>query len=119
MYIRSTDVDRTLMSAQANLAGLYPPTRRQIWLYNFYWQPIPVHTIPLKEDNLLYPITPCPRFSQLFDQHLKSIEIKSIMEKYRNFIDFLQTNSGIQNITLKRITLLYDTLFVQNLKGFV
>lgn len=106
------------MSAQANLAGLYPPKGEQIWLSNFNWQPIPVHTIPLKEDNLLYPITPCPRFSQLFDQHLKSIEIKSIIEKYRNFIDFLQINSGKQNITLEGLTLLYDTLFVQNLKGF-
>ena len=31
IYIRASDVDRTMMSAMSNLAGLYPPKRDQIW----------------------------------------------------------------------------------------
>ena len=50
MYIRSTDFDRTLESAQANLAGLFPeaaPGRSEA-----AWRPIPVHTVPVTEDKV-------------------------------------------------------------------
>lgn len=34
------------MSAEANLAGLYPPKGQQVFNPNITWQPIPVHTVP-------------------------------------------------------------------------
>jgi hypothetical protein len=48
IQIRSTDFDRTLMSAQSNLAGLYPTpntTENKIPI-----QPIPIHTVPTSQD---------------------------------------------------------------------
>lgn len=52
VYVRSTDFDRTLMSAEANLAGLFPPNGMQRFNPNISWQPIPVHTVPIAEDRV-------------------------------------------------------------------
>lgn len=52
MYVRSTDFDRTLMSAEANLAGLFPPQGTQRFNPNISWQPIPVHTVPIADDRV-------------------------------------------------------------------
>ena len=40
------------MSAMTNLAGLFPPEGISIWNPNLLWQPIPVHTVPLSEDQV-------------------------------------------------------------------
>ena len=53
LHVRSTDKDRTLMSAEADLSGLYPPTGNQIWEKGIEWMPIPVHTVPLDQDYVI------------------------------------------------------------------
>jgi len=52
VHIRSTDYDRTLMSAYSNLAGLFPPEKSQVWNDDLLWQPVPVHTEPLDSDHV-------------------------------------------------------------------
>lgn len=42
-YIESTDVDRTLMSAESNVAGIFPPIGPEVWKEKLDWQPIPIH----------------------------------------------------------------------------
>lgn len=47
-FIQTTDVDRTHMSAQTYLAGLFPPDENQEWNVNLTWQPIPIHPLDAK-----------------------------------------------------------------------
>jgi len=56
IFIRSTSVDRALMSAAMNLAGLYAPHEDQQWNNNLgkLWQPIPIHSIPRHLDTVNY-----------------------------------------------------------------
>lgn len=42
IYARSTDYDRTKMTAHVVLAGLFPPAKSQIWNEDIPWLPIPL-----------------------------------------------------------------------------
>ncbi|XP_008072117.1 prostatic acid phosphatase isoform X2 [Carlito syrichta] len=71
VYIRSTDVDRTLMSVMTNLAALFPPEGAGVWNPSLPWQPIPVHTVPLSEDRDF--IETLPKLSGFHGQDLFGI----------------------------------------------
>lgn len=52
IYIRSTDVNRTLISAMANVAGMFSsdPYNRDRNMSNLMWTPVPIHTVELSTD---------------------------------------------------------------------
>ncbi|VDN93238.1 unnamed protein product [Brugia pahangi] len=51
IYVRSTDINRTLMTANAVLQGLYPQTYHSDNLSSV-WHPIPVHTVQAENDKV-------------------------------------------------------------------
>jgi len=53
IYAVSTDIDRTKMSLQLMLAGLYPPHIMQLWNPDLLWLAIPIHYVPERVDMLL------------------------------------------------------------------
>lgn len=54
--VRSTDVDRTLNSAEANLAGIfgdyYNSHPKQQFREGLPWRPTPIHTVPGSLDTV-------------------------------------------------------------------
>ncbi|PSN43945.1 hypothetical protein C0J52_03761 [Blattella germanica] len=98
IYVRSTDVDRTLMSAASNLAGLYPPEGRQIWHKNMHWQPIPIHTMPEKEDELK-----------------NSAELKKYNIEHARLYNYVVEHSGNNISDPETLEYVYDTLFIEEL----
>ncbi|XP_063158108.1 prostatic acid phosphatase-like [Candoia aspera] len=131
IYVRSTDCDRTIMSAQVNLAGFFPPSASEAWNPHIHWQPIPVHTVPLSQEKLLiYPNFHCPRFNQLLQQVRRDTTVRKTLKQYMitkhcNFIfqPLLRRTSRLLGYNLRKLldfqNLLfwnaYDTLKVQKI----
>lgn len=112
IYVLSSDVDRTLMSAQLNLAGLYPPKDTQVWNDDLPWQPIPVHTLPKNEDQILYMERSCPRYKRLYNETYKNDFFEKIDEEYADFYREVSNLTGWQIDDVHYFAQLQSILYV-------
>ncbi|XP_059059758.1 prostatic acid phosphatase-like [Achroia grisella] len=118
LYVRSTDVDRTLMSAEANLAGMYPPSGNCVWDEHLRWQPIPVHTRPVKDDNVLAMEKPCTRYRIAYDEHIKSKEYVDRLHEYQGLMQYLSAHTGEKVTDYNHINNIYNVLYIEDLYNF-
>ncbi|KAK7867403.1 hypothetical protein R5R35_003832 [Gryllus longicercus] len=116
---RSTDKDRTKMSALLELAGLWPPQGDQRWNPSLNWQPIPVHSVPVPEDHLLLGYSPCPGYYEKRDAVLASDEVKSQLEALNATIlyEVLTNITGLQIANPDDLQSLYSTLTAEQQFG--
>ncbi|XP_046545920.1 lysosomal acid phosphatase-like [Haliotis rubra] len=112
--VESSDADRAMMSAYSNLAGLYPPSGDQVWNSNIPWQPIPVHTRPKVEDNMLALGKPCPKNDLLYNLRFNSVQVHRVEEDNKDFFHFLEEKSGLSPVTFKNLWEISDTLFCEH-----
>lgn len=105
------------MSAQSCLAGLFPPKYDDMWHSTIEWQPIPVHTTNLHDDYVLASEKRCDHFDYIMLEYMNTTEYKSLFKNYRNQLKHLREMSGKKLETLTDICNLYDTLFIEQLKG--
>lgn len=119
VYIRSSDTDRSLMSAECAAAGLFPPSGDEIWNEHLMWQPVSIHTIALDDDFCLNTRVECPFSEQEFYQDVLSSDQQSILQEHRSLIGFIEENSGMKLRHSNDILDIYNVLVAQKRRGFV
>uniref|UniRef100_A0A182HT87 acid phosphatase n=1 Tax=Anopheles arabiensis TaxID=7173 RepID=A0A182HT87_ANOAR len=118
IYVRSTDVDRTLMSAEANLAGLYPPTGRDVWDSAITWQPIPVHTVTEELDSVLAAKKRCPAFDHALKVYRQSEPYHSYNASFEPVYRYVTEKTGRRYDSLSSLQNLYSALLIEELNNF-
>lgn len=117
IYVRSSDYNRTLMSAQSLLLGLYPLGIGPLMISeSMGFQPIPIHTATIKEDNLLVPKRNHAEFESMQQQYV--ISSKAWQQKSNQYQTKLQSwskASGVHLNNIGDITGLADNLYIRKL----
>lgn len=99
------------MSAEATSAGLFPPTKEQIWNKNLAWQPVPVHTVSKSMDLSIRPSlkdNPCPLHDKLMERYEGTF-----YQKHNQTLSYTVQQSGLEDPSLDDILEVYDTLEVE------
>ncbi|XP_075443218.1 prostatic acid phosphatase isoform X2 [Ascaphus truei] len=121
VYIRSTDYNRTLMSAQSNLAGLFSSDDEQVWNPNIVLQPIPVHSVPLAQEKLLYmPFKNCALYEKLKKDTYLSKKFQRRVAPYVDSLPLISQNTGytLKELYHGKAWTTYDTLFCERIHNF-
>lgn len=66
---------------------MYPPVNGSVWNTDLLWQPIPVHTVPEKDDEILSMNKPCPAYNQEYKKVTSSNAYKERLMKYQNLME--------------------------------
>lgn len=111
-------MDRTLMSALADLSGFYPPTGKDVWNPNLNWQPIPVHTVPERLDSILAAKKECPVYDYELKKLYKSPDFKAFDKKYKPLYKYLTQNTGKIVDSLQSVQNVFSCLHIEEMNNY-
>lgn len=91
IFIRSTDYDRTIRSALANMAGMYPAAPNS----SLPLVPVTIHSTDKLHDVLMAYWNSCPKLSFMVDEIFKEDqEIQDFKSQHKDEIEFIRKKSG-------------------------
>ncbi|CAI5441387.1 unnamed protein product [Caenorhabditis angaria] len=118
VYIQSTDRNRTIMSAMANMAGMFQKEtdsrggedEEKGWPKG--WIPIPIHII--RDDDPENVFSSCPRADQLEKDITRSAYHRKVVRENFDFFSLLSEKTG-KRIDISNIFDIYDKYFIERL----
>lgn len=115
-WVDSSYADRCIMSAQALLAGLYPPEPSEMFVPDLRWRPVPVHYTPRNLDKVIVVKAPCPRLEAALKEAYANDSSK-IDEGMKNYYKELTEFTGQNMTTITDVEFLYNTLEIEEQFG--
>lgn len=102
-----------MMSAAANLAGLFSSNSSQQWNNDLLRQPIPIHVpFPLKDDYYVAATkVACERFT-----YLRKQLVDKLTEDKKELFKYLEKNLN-KTIEMLDAFMIFDTLFIESLNN--
>ncbi|TKR87142.1 hypothetical protein L596_011594 [Steinernema carpocapsae] len=114
IYMRSTDINRTLETATAFVAGMFDYGKKgkdfpdvPDWKPN--WTPVPVHTSAMITDFEGNPFPLCPRAAELDSLQVQSETFKNLIRDHQEFCDRLRNLAG-EKVSIKEGVSVYGLL---------
>lgn len=113
---QTTDVDRTHMSCQSNLAAIFSPTKNEIWKKDLPWQPIPVHPAPA---NVFMTTPACDIYFNEFAKVISEDALfKGIDKEFAELYAYMSKYVGTNVTSAMGVYSVYDDLHIEQLLGF-
>jgi len=103
----STDYNRTKMSLQLVLAGLFPPRTEDVFEDGIMWQPVPFNYLPKYQDKVLLGVL-CPNYLEMYEEVSRS---KETVEKFKQNSEVFQYISEHSGLNVTRFYDLYNLYF--------
>uniref|UniRef100_A0A1W7RAX7 acid phosphatase n=1 Tax=Hadrurus spadix TaxID=141984 RepID=A0A1W7RAX7_9SCOR len=110
---RSSGKNRCLESAESNIAGMYPPVGKWIWNANLSWQPVPIQTVPLPEDDLLNPESECPEAEKEQQHILHSPKGQQYIKEHEDLFDYMSNHSGANIKYWKDVDYVFNAMWIE------
>jgi lysosomal acid phosphatase len=120
IYVRSTDVNRTLISAMSNFIGFYNNTGvagrdfPDIANWPTRYVPVPIHTVDDDTDYLGNPDRECKRMDALYKLVAETPEYKNFSAANKDFLANVSKLAG-QEINIMNSWIVYDSLYIEKL----
>ncbi|XP_043470001.1 venom acid phosphatase Acph-1-like [Leptopilina heterotoma] len=116
---QSSDFERTKMTLQLVLAGLYPPDGLQTWKNDLNWQPIPFRSIyPITKDYIFRRFDVCQRYLEEEKRILNLSEVTKRLSRF-NYLIKNMTNETKKNLTdVAHLRIFYCNLVCLKAMGF-